>query len=72
MTISWPLSRQQVLDDSGRPLLVPRVFFFLGGTTTPLTVYKDAALKTPWTQPVKADGFGRFPRVYLPDGLYRE
>ncbi|POR42573.1 hypothetical protein [Methylobacterium sp. V23] len=72
MTISWPFSRQQVLDDSGRPLLIPRANFYAGGTTTPLTVYKDAALTKPWTQPVEADGFGRFPRVYLPAGLYRE
>ncbi|KQU17734.1 hypothetical protein ASG63_09605 [Methylobacterium sp. Leaf94] len=72
MTISWPLSRQQVLDDSGRPLLVPSVNFYAAGTTASLTVYKDAALSKPWTQPVKADGFGRFPRVYLPAGQYRE
>lgn len=72
MTISWPLSRQQVLDDSGRPLLIPRANFYAGGTTTPLTVYKDAALTKPWSQPVEADGFGRFPRVFLPAGLYRE
>ena len=72
MTISWPLSRQQVLDESGRPLLVPRVNFYAGGTTNPITVFKDAARTQPWTQPVVADGFGRFPRVYLPEGLYRE
>lgn len=72
MTISWPFSRQQVLDDSGRPLLIPRVNFYAGGTTNPITVYKDPARTQPHTQPVEADGFGRFPRVYLPDGLYRE
>lgn len=71
-TETWPKSRQQVLDASGRPLLVPRVFFFKAGTTTPLTVYSDAALTKPMPQPVKADGTGRFPRIYLPAELYAE
>lgn len=72
MTISWPFSRQQVLDASGRPLLVPSAYFYAAGTTTPLSVFADAALSVPLTQPVKADGAGRFPRVYLPLVLYRE
>lgn len=72
MSISWPLSRQQVLDASGRPYLVPHVEFYAGGTTDALTVFKDPTLSTPHAQPVIADGFGRFPRVYLPHGLYRE
>ena len=72
MTISWPFSRQQVLDANGRPCLPAYAEFFAGGTTTPLTVYADAALTVPLTQPVQADGMGRFPRVYLPAGLYAE
>ncbi len=69
---TWPLSRQQVLDASGRPLLVPSVAFFKAGTTTPLAVYSDPALSKPLAQPVKADGTGRFPRIYLPTALYAE
>ena len=69
---SWPKSRQQILDASGRPLLVPSVAFFAAGTTTPLAVYSDAALTKPLAQPVKADGTGRFPRIYLPTALYAE
>lgn len=72
MTISWPFSRQQVLDANGRPYLDLRANFFLGGTSTPLTVYSDPARTVPRTQPVVADATGRFPRVYLPAGLYRE
>jgi len=72
MTISWPFSRQQVLDADGRPYLPVSVNFFAGGTTNPLTVYADAGLTVPLTQPVVADGTGRFPRVYLPAGLYAE
>ncbi|MGG3814025.1 hypothetical protein ABEV34_20610 [Methylorubrum rhodesianum] len=71
-TETWPLSRQQVFDASGRPLLVARVAFFKAGTTTPLEVYSDAGLTKPLAQPVKADGTGRFPRVYLPTVLYAE
>ncbi|SOR27127.1 conserved exported protein of unknown function [Methylorubrum extorquens] len=69
---SWPKSRQQILDASGRPLLVPSVAFFAAGTTTPLAVYSDPALTKPLAQPVKADGTGRFPRIYLPSALYAE
>lgn len=72
MTISWPFSRQQVLDANGHPYLDLRANFFVGGTSTPLTVYSDAGLTVPRTQPVIADANGRFPRVYLPAGLYRE
>ncbi|QDI83144.1 hypothetical protein E8E01_23395 [Methylorubrum populi] len=71
-TETWPKSRQQVLDASGRPLLVPSVVFFKAGTTAPLDVYSDAALTKPLAQPVKADGTGRFPRIYLPAALYAE
>lgn len=72
MTISWPLSRQQVLDADGRPHLVPRAYFYAAGTTDPLTVYGDPEMTDALPWPVVADGFGRFPRVYLPAGLYRE
>ncbi|BAQ43964.1 hypothetical protein [Methylobacterium aquaticum] len=72
MTISWPFSRQQVLDANGRPYLDLRANFFASGTTNPLTVYSDPGRTTARTQPVLADGNGRFPRVYLPDGQYRE
>ena len=72
MTISWPLSRQQVLDANGRPYLPAVANFYAGGTTTPLTVFADAGLTVPLTQPVQTDGTGRFPRVYLPAGLYAE
>ncbi|GJE75889.1 hypothetical protein [Methylorubrum suomiense] len=71
-TESWPKSRQQVLDASGRPLLSPSVAFFAAGTTSPLTVYSDPGLTKPLPHPVKADGNGRFPRIYLPEVRYAE
>ena len=57
MTQSWPLSRQQVLDADGRPMIPARVHFFVGGTTTPLAVYSDSALTIPLAQPVERDLF---------------
>ncbi|GLS44358.1 hypothetical protein [Methylobacterium brachythecii] len=72
MTTSWPLSRLQIPDASGRPLLVPSVQFFAAGTTDPLDVFKDSARTIPHEQPVKADAFGKFPRIYLPALLYAE
>lgn len=72
MTISWPFSRQQVFDASGRPYISPRAFFFEPSSTDALTVYADALLSAPLPQPVVADGFGRFPRVYMRPGVYRE
>lgn len=41
-------------------------YFFVGGTTTPLTVYQDAAESTPHTHPLEADGNGRWPAVFIP------
>lgn len=40
--------------------------FFVGGTTTPLTVYSDAAETTPHAHPLEADGNGRWPTVFIP------
>lgn len=46
--------------------------FFEAGTTTPRPVFADAGLTAPLAQPVACDASGRFPRVYLGFGLYRE
>jgi hypothetical protein len=42
---------------------------FATGTTTPVSVFADAALATPLTNPVVADAFGVFPTVYYDDAL---
>lgn len=42
-----------------------KLFFYEVGTTTDLTVYLDAALSTPASQPLTADSLGRFPPIYL-------
>src|SRR4051794_15252429 len=73
MTISWPLSRQQVLDADGRPVLDVRAYFYVAGTSAPIAVYADSGLAQPLPWPVVPDAAGRFPRVYFPEGtIYRE
>lgn len=47
-------------------------FFFLGGTTTPLVVFSDAAFTKPLPVPVIADQNGVFQGIYIPYGTFRE
>ncbi len=55
----------QVFDGNGNPLPGAKATFFLSGTTTPQTVYSDAALTVPHPSPLLADASGRFPPVYV-------
>jgi hypothetical protein len=41
-------------------------YFYAGGTTTPITVYQDAAETTPHEHPVEAASSGRWPDVFIP------
>jgi len=43
-----------------------KAYFYLGGTTTPLVVYQDAAESVPHPTPVRADASGRWPQVFIP------
>lgn len=71
MAVLWPLSRTRETDDNGRPLGGAKAYFFDADTTTPRVVYQDGSLSTPHTHPVVADGFGRWPAVFLPAGEFR-
>lgn len=51
---------------AGSPAAGALAYFFVGGTTTPLTVYEDAGEGTPQTDPVEADTNGRWPNVFIP------
>jgi microcystin-dependent protein len=43
-----------------------KAFFFQGGTTTPMTVFRDATEGSPFPNPVVADANGRWPDVFVP------
>jgi hypothetical protein len=66
MGVAWSQSGQLAFDNSGNPAAGALAFIFQGGTTTPLTVFSDAAEATPRTHPVAADANGRWPVVFIP------
>lgn len=72
MGTRWPLSGQMAFDNNGTPAPGAKAYFYIGGTTTPYTVYADAAETTPATDPVLADGNGRWPTTFIPFGTYKE
>lgn len=43
-----------------------KAYFFVGGTTTPLVVYKDALEASAHPHPVVADARGRWPDIFVP------
>lgn len=52
-------------DSSGRTIPGAQAWFTLSGTNTPSPVYTSSGLTTPRTNPIVADGVGKFPRSYL-------
>ena len=71
----WNLSQSQICDLNGKPYVGARAYFYQAGTTTPITVYNNYSLGSAnaLPNPLQADGFGRWPTVYLDeaDGFYR-
>lgn len=64
--------RQFYNDEIGRTLPLSRLYFYETGTYNDKQVFSDKALTTPMSQPVVADGSGRFPPIYLnTDTSYR-
>jgi microcystin-dependent protein len=57
-------SLQTFFDVNGKPLRGAKAYFYQPGTTTPLTVYADAASSVSRLQPVSASSFGRFPAIF--------
>lgn len=66
-----PLSCQSVLDRNGAPIVGGRLYAFDAGTTTTRTVYSDSGLTTALPSPVKTDGFGRLPPIFVGLGDYK-
>lgn len=54
----------RILSADAAPGAAYTVTFYLSGTTTPATVYQDAALSVPFSATISADGNGDFPPIY--------
>lgn len=59
-----------IFDDNGAIVPGGKIYVYLTGTSTPATVYADAALTTPLSNPVIADAAGRL-TIYLPTGSFK-
>jgi microcystin-dependent protein len=69
----WPNSLSQISNAKGVPYIGARAYFYSGGTTTPITTYRDNDLSTPHPNPLVTDGNGVFPAVFFDeaDEFYR-
>jgi len=65
-----PPAKTTYLDKNGKPLAFGTVDFYIPGTTTPKTTWKDAGQTIPNTNPVVLDDAGR--SIVLGDGSYRQ
>jgi hypothetical protein len=45
-----------------------KLYWYAGGTTTPIATHSDRGLTTPNANPVVSDANGRFPQIWLADG----
>lgn len=62
----WDKSGLVELDNNGQPADGAIANFFVGGTSTPLTVFQDSDEGTPHEEDVEADANGRWPVVFIP------
>ncbi len=60
---------QPALDANANPISGARATVYTEGTTTPATVYSDAALTTPLTNPVVSNSAGQFAGIFADSGL---
>ena len=67
MTVLFNMPWQQAFDGSGNTLAGAKLYFYQAGTSTPANVYSDVGLGVPLSNPVIANGAGRFPPIYLED-----
>jgi hypothetical protein len=65
-----PLSMFGSLTQAGQPNVNGKVWFYMPGTTTPVTVFADPAAVSAVTAPVTLDTGGRFPYATYPNGIY--
>ena len=65
----FTLPKQVPFTNSGALIPGAKAFFYLNGTSTPQDTYTTAALDVAHTNPVIADGNGRFPAIYMDASL---
>lgn len=56
---------------NGVPLAGAKLYFYITATTTPITVYQDAAMATPHANPVVADASGLFPPIFVEQDIFK-
>lgn len=61
----------QAIDGVGNTLAGAKLYFFEAGTSTPQNVYADGDLTVALSNPVIADGGGRFVPIYLANAQYK-
>lgn len=71
MSVLFNMPWQQAFDSSGNTIAGAKLYFYQAGTSTPATVYADVGLGVPLSNPVIANGAGRFEPIYLDDGMYK-
>lgn len=64
MSKLFTLPHQVLLSNSGALIPGAKAYFYAAGTATPLSVYTEYTLTTPHSNPVVADGDGRFAAIY--------
>ena len=64
MSKLFTLPQEVLLSNSGALIPGAKAYFYTAGTSTPLAVYQDYDLATPHSDPVVADGDGRFPAIF--------
>lgn len=71
MSSLFNLPWQQAFDGSGNTLAGAKLYFYTAGTSTPQNAYADIGLGVPLSNPVVANGAGRFVPIYLDDTAYK-
>lgn len=71
MAVRHQTPQVQALDLSGNPAPGAKLRFYDAGTTNPRTVYSDAALSIPYSQPIAADSAGVWPPIFVGTGVYK-
>lgn len=68
-TLFLPLLITPATDVDNAPVAGAKAYFYLAGTTTPVSVYTNVGLSIAHAVPVVADGNGRFAEIFLTPGV---